>query len=133
MVPQLLRFSRRTVALFVAGMALAGASLSRLRSVTAQTFDSTGQPVASLKDQLEKGLRCRRQIEFQFVNRVVQLVDQGRLTREVVQGTYKFVVTKYRDRKYLVPIFELTLRKRLEQDGNRALANVPTTVTPVSQ
>jgi hypothetical protein len=98
-------------------------------TLIAQQSDQANIRVASLQDQLEKGLRARRPSEFQFLARVVVLVNQGRLTREVVQGTFRFVTKKYRDRKYLVPVFEQALRKRLEQDSNTALNNVPSTLT----
>jgi hypothetical protein len=107
-------------------------SVGLLAAVTfsfAQQSNPSTQQVADLQEQLEKGLRARRPIEVQFLSRVIQLVNQGRLTREVVQGTFSFVLKKYRDRKYLVPIFEQTLRKRLSLDGNTALDNVPTTLT----
>ena len=78
---------------------------------------------------MEKGLKARRKIEFQFVGHVVQLVDQGRLDRKLVLGTFTFVTKKYRDRKYLVPIFEQALRKRAAAEGNSALNDVPTTLT----
>jgi hypothetical protein len=96
--------------------------------VSGQQSDQSNVKVASLQEQLEKGLKARRQVEFQFIARVVQLVNQGRLTREVVQGTFSFVTKKYQDRKYLVPIFEQALRKRVSQDGNTALNNVLTTL-----
>ncbi len=97
--------------------------------VFAQQSDQSNAQVANLQEQLEKGLKARRPIEFLFVARVVQLVNQGRLTREVVQGTFSFVRKKYRDKKYLVPIFEQALRKRVTDDGNTALDNVPSTLT----
>ena len=97
----------------------------------AQQSTPSAPEVANLREQLEKGLRARRPIEVQFLSRVIQLVNQGRLTQEVVQGTFSFVLKKYRDKKYLVPIFEQTLRKRLTFDGNTALDNVPTTLTLV--
>ena len=106
--------------------------VSLLLAVTfavAQTSDQSNAKVASLRDQLEKGLKARRKIEFQFVGHVVQLVDQGRLDRKLVLGTFTFVTKKYRDRKYLVPIFEQALRKRAAAEGNSALNDVPTTLT----
>lgn len=96
--------------------------------VPAQQSDQSNAQVASLQEQLEKGLKARRPVEFEFVGRVVQLVNQRRLTREVVQGTFSFVTKKYSSKKYLVPIFEQTLRKRVTEDGNTALNNVPTTL-----
>jgi hypothetical protein len=109
-------------------------SIGLLVAVTfafAQQSNPSTPQVADLQEQLEKGLRARRPIEVQFLGRVIQLVNQGRLTREVVQGSFSFVIKKYRDKKYLVPIFEQTLRRRLSLDGNTALDNVPTTLTLV--
>jgi len=112
-----------------AGLCASFALMLVVTFVFAQQSDQSGARVASLQEQLEKGLKARRQVEFQFVARVALLVKQGRLTREVVQGTFSFVTKKYRDRKYLVPIFEQALRSRLAQDGNTALHNVPSTLT----
>ena len=38
----------------------------------------------TLKEQLEKGLKCRRPVEFQFVDHVADLVDQGTLPIDLV-------------------------------------------------
>lgn len=94
----------------------------------AHTSDDSGGQVASLQDQLEKGLRARRPVEFQFVARVVQLVEQGRLSRATVVGTFRFVVRRYSGKKYLVPAFEQILRKRAREEGNTSLDNVPSTL-----
>ena len=102
---------------------------TKLNSVSvAQTETASGATIASLEDQLQKGLNARRQIEFQFLDRIVALVDQGRLSREFVQGTFNFTRERYRDRKYRVPVFEQVLRQRAKRAGNTALNNVPTTL-----
>jgi hypothetical protein len=93
-----------------------------------QASDATAEPVASLKDQLQKGLRARRAVEFQFIGQVSQLVDQGRLSKEFVQGTFSYTLKKYRKKKSLVPYFEQVLRQRATKDGNTALNNIPTTL-----
>ena len=96
-------------------------------TLTGQT-DSSSSPVAPLKDQLEKGLRARRAVEFQFVARVAQLVDEGQLSKEFVQGSFSWTLKKYRQKKALVPYFEQTLRQRATKEGLTALNNVPTTL-----
>lgn len=93
-----------------------------------EDLDPPGVQIAALKDQLEKGLKARRPVEFQFLGRVLQLVSQGQLTRPMVLSTYDFVIKKYRTRKYLVPAFEMVLRKRLKEQGSHVLDRVPGTV-----
>jgi hypothetical protein len=90
--------------------------------------DVASGEVALLKDQLEKGLRARRPIEFQFVRTVAQLVENGQLPRELVLGTFSWARHKYRDRKYLVPHFEQALRQRAAQEKITVLNNVPSTL-----
>ncbi|HEY4312228.1 MAG TPA: hypothetical protein VGN12_22460 [Pirellulales bacterium] len=38
----------------------------------------------TLKEQLQKGLKCRRPLEFRFVDHVVHLVDKGKLPLDLV-------------------------------------------------
>jgi hypothetical protein len=124
-----MRCSTRTLCSlgFVVIFAMAAGNLHELTA--GQTSESSAQPVASLKDQLEKGLRARRNVEIQFVARVAQLVDQGLLSKEFVQGTFTYTLKKYRHRtKSLVPYFEQVLRQRATKDGNTALNNVVTTL-----
>ena len=97
-------------------------------SVRGEDRDPPGVQIASLKDQLERGLTARRAVEFQFIGRVVQLVNQNQLTRAMVLGTYDYVVKKYRNRKYLVPVFELTLRRRVKDHGSNVLNSIPSTM-----
>lgn len=115
--------------------AMAAAPLLGLLLITpcmrlpAQVLEQEGAQVADLKDQLEKGLRARRPIEFQFLGRVVQLVKTEQLPQPLVQGTYAWTVKKYRTKKYLVPYFEQVLRLRAKQEKLTVLNNVPTTLT----
>jgi hypothetical protein len=104
---------------------------SRLDGHAAQSVEESGSQVASLKEQLEKGLRARRPVEFQFVARVAQLVDSGQLSRELVQGTFSWTRTRYRNKKYLVPHFEQVLRRRAADQNIAALNNVPTTLPKI--
>ena len=46
------------------------------------------QTVTDLKDTLEKGLRARRPAEFDFIAKVVDFVDDGKLPRSLVMSTF---------------------------------------------
>lgn len=113
-IPQL-HSRRRWLAAFVAGC------------LGLPTFRVSAQTRASLQEQLEKGLRARRPVEFAFLAKVVEAVEAGRIRHALVMGIFGFVLKKYSNRKYLVPIFEAALRKRLASDGNRALDSAPRT------
>lgn len=41
-----------------------------------------------LKTQLEKGLKARRPVEFEYIKEIVQLVDKGKLPRQLVTTTF---------------------------------------------
>jgi len=118
---------RWALALALIGVSVVVDLATRQVGQAAQNKDATGSGVASLKDQLEKGLRARRPVEFQFVRRVAQLVDSGDLTVQFVQGSFSWTVKKYEKRKYLVPYFEQVLRQRAKAEKITVLDNIPTT------
>lgn len=68
----------------------------------------------SYREQLEKGLKCRRPVEFEFVGRVVDLVDAGVLPRSLVDSTFDWA-RKKRDKN--VQYFEFALRTRAKKLG----------------
>jgi hypothetical protein len=41
-----------------------------------------------LKTQLEKGLYARRPVEFEYIDQIIQLVEDGELPRELVTSTF---------------------------------------------
>ena len=41
-----------------------------------------------LKTQLEKGLKARRPVEFQYIDQIIQLVESGDLPRDLVTTTF---------------------------------------------
>lgn len=41
-----------------------------------------------LQTELEKGLRVRRPVEFQYIEEIVKLVDEGKLPRRLVTTTF---------------------------------------------
>lgn len=76
-----------------------------------------GAFVPALKDQLAKGLQARRPEEFAFIDKVVKLVEQERLSADLVRSSFLYVRKTRKDRKYLVAIFEQVLRARAAQAG----------------
>jgi hypothetical protein len=49
---------------------------------------SAGRGTPDLKVMLEKGLRARRKAEFQFIEHVITLVDNGSVPRSLVESTF---------------------------------------------
>ena len=69
----------------------------------------------SLKDVLAKGLKARRPEEFAFVDRVVKLVNHGRLSREMVESTFLWARRKSNDFPFVY--FERGLKVRAHDAG----------------
>jgi hypothetical protein len=74
-----------------------------------------GSGVASLRDTLRSGLRCRRPEEFAFVDLVVDKVDQNKIPKEMVLSMFNYA----RDRrpKLPFPYFEVGMKKRAAAIG----------------
>lgn len=53
---------------------------------------SPAEEQPSLHDRLKAGLKCRQPDEFAFVANVAELVEQGKLTPEMVLGTFRWAV-----------------------------------------
>jgi hypothetical protein len=73
--------------------ALLAASLAWLTANPGQCADS--KPIADsgvtgldLKTQLEKGLKARRPVEFQYIAQINKLVEEGKLPRNLVASTF---------------------------------------------
>lgn len=58
--------------------------------VAAQIVDGR----VSLRDRLKAGLRCRRPEEEAFADHIVDLVEQKKLSTELVLGTLKWAVER---------------------------------------
>lgn len=69
---------------------------------------------ADLKEQLENDLQARRPSEFAFIAKVVKLVEQDKLPRSVVDGTYLWARPK---RPYPFQYFQRALRVRAGRLG----------------
>ena len=77
--------------------------------------DASGVDVADLKDQLKNGLRVRRAGDLAFIDKVVELVEAGRLPGSLVKGTFQWARTK--TIRYPFPYFAKALRIRAGKLG----------------
>ena len=66
-----------------------------------------------LKQQLEKGLKARRPVEFQYVANVVTMVENGTLPRALVDSTFGYARKQPRPLQY----FEFALQFRAKKAG----------------
>ena len=76
---------------------------------------SQAEEPVSLNDRLKAGLKCRRPEEVAFVNMVVLLVDQKKLTKEMVLGTYQWAIGQRADAPFYY--FQYGLRRRAAAIG----------------
>jgi len=60
----------------------------RSAAVDPSPVDAGGVKGLDLKTQLEKGLRARRPVEFQYISEIIQLVESGDLPRTLVTTTF---------------------------------------------
>ena len=74
-----------------------------------------GRGVASLTDQLTKGLRAVTPDQQQYVQLVVQAVDQGRLPRGLVNLVYKWSIERNPDVPF--PYFQYALTVLAKRRG----------------
>jgi hypothetical protein len=56
--------------------------------------DAGGVMGLDLKTQLEKGLRVRRPVEFEYVDQIIKLVEEGKLPRRLVTTTFMWAQKK---------------------------------------
>jgi hypothetical protein len=78
-----------------------------------------GAEAATLREQLEAGLRARLRSDFVFIARVVQMVENDQLPLALVKSTFKWVRSRKRFERHLVPYFEEALRRRAAARGIR--------------
>jgi hypothetical protein len=76
-----------------------------------------GQRRASLQEILETGLKARLPREFRFIERVVEMVNDGDLPLELVMSTFHWARKKTRYKKHAFPYFEHGLRIRAARQG----------------
>lgn len=70
---------------------------------------------ADLKSQLETGLYAYLPAHFEFIAKVVALVEQDRLPLKLVYSTFKWAREKDKGRRFYY--FEAALRRRAEKIG----------------
>jgi hypothetical protein len=65
---------------------------------------------ADLEETLKFGLKCRRPVEFEFVELVVQKVNMGQLPRDLVLSQFDWA--RKQSEKIPFPYFQFGIRKR---------------------
>ncbi len=83
-----------------------------IATATADSPIAPGGP--NLQTTLEKGLRARRPVEFEFIASVVQMVDDGTLPPSIVQTSFLWARKK---KPYPFPYFRQSLRVQAQQIG----------------
>jgi len=77
--------------------------------------DDVGVKIANLKDQLEKGLRVRRPLEFAYVDYIHGLVQTGDLPVQLVLETFHW--SRRQDPHVPFPYFQRAIRLRAARAG----------------
>ena len=70
---------------------------------------------ADLEETLKFGLKCRRPVEFAFVELVVQKVNQGLLPRDLVLSQFNWA--REQSERVPFPYFQFGIRKRAAAIG----------------
>lgn len=99
---------------FAAGIVCLSAVLTQVPAQQSSDPTMSGAKIASLQDQLEKGLKARLPREFAFIDRVVSMVEANQLPYDLVQSTFLWARVK---RPYPFPYFEAGLRTRAARLG----------------
>ena len=87
---------------------------SVVTAATSRDVKSGPAVQVTLKQQLEKGLRARRPVEFAFVAEVVQAVEDGKLPIRLVNVSYDWALKQPR---YPFQYFEFAITKVAKQRG----------------
>lgn len=98
----------------VAGILCLPAALTQVPAQQPSDPATAGAKIADLQDQLEKGLKARLPREFDFIERVVGMVEAEQLPYDLVQSTFMWARVK---RPYPFPYFETGLRVRAARQG----------------
>ncbi len=77
-------------------------------------FDAGGVMGLDLETQLQKGLRARRPVEFEYIRQIVELVKDGKLPYQMVVTT--FGRARFQ-RKQQLQYFQLALQARTQGLG----------------
>lgn len=92
--------------LIAGGMAIGAWTLCR---------DLFADQVATLKESLKAGLKCRRPVEFEFIDKVVAFVEAGKLPQDLVLNTFDWARKQRQDIPF--PYFQQALILRAGKIG----------------
>jgi hypothetical protein len=81
-----------------------------LASSLAWRMASADPMQADLEETLKFGLKCRRPVEFEFVELVVQKVNMGQLPRDLVLSQFEWA--RKQSENIPFPYFQFGMRKR---------------------
>jgi len=98
---------RRWLGIFASG--LLSLPLFVLRSASADPME------ASFEETLKFGLKCRRPVEFDFVELVVLKVNQGQLPKDLVLSQFNWA--REQNAKIPFPYFQFGMKKRAAAIG----------------
>jgi hypothetical protein len=98
---------RRWLGIFASGML--SLPLFGLRSALADPME------ASFEETLKFGLKCRRPLEFDFVELVVLKVNQGQLPKDLVLSQFNWA--REQNAKVPFPYFQFGMKKRAAAIG----------------
>lgn len=108
-----MRLLRAFVCLLLLASAAAAGDLAAMS--LAQTAPGTvSQQLPSLKDTLQKGLKCRRPLEFEFVGHVAELTEDGTLPLDLTLSTFKWARPK---KPAPFPYFQRAMQIRAAEIG----------------
>ena len=99
-----------SLALLTAFLLLAGWGV--VRATDSPTSLNGGGVRIDLKTQLEKGLKARRPVEFEYIAQIVKLVDSGKLPRTLVTSSYGWARQKPERR---LQYFQFALQARAKK------------------
>lgn len=80
-----------------------------------QAGNTLESQVVSLKDQLKYGLRATTPAQYQYIDEVVALVDNGTLPRSMVNIIYQWA--QKRNPRVPLPYFQIALRSVAARRG----------------
>ena len=110
-----MRFPRADSAIFsICLVILVSFAFTHEDASTGTSGVAAAASVADLQEQLERGLLARRPVELAFIQRVVTLVQTGRLPLGMVKSTFQWARPK-KPRPF--PYFERAIRVRAAQIG----------------
>lgn len=69
--------------------------------------------VASLQETLEKGLKARRPVEFEFIAEVIEFVELGALKRDRVMACFEYARRRNENQpmRYFIPAMRIEAKR----------------------